>query len=51
MGSAQGFNPTGDACERIAFAKLLYMADLRAMPHEVLDKKCGGKARTGYDVI
>jgi hypothetical protein len=39
-----------DVCSRIAFARTLYVADLRAMPDPMLRKQCGGKARTGYDV-
>jgi hypothetical protein len=35
---------------RIDFARILYLADLRSMPDEMLRKRCGGKARTGYDI-
>jgi hypothetical protein len=50
MTSDQSFDPIADVIQRIEFAKTLYLADLRSMPHEMLAKQCGGKARTGYDV-
>lgn len=50
MTQNQTFDPITDVTERIQFARTLYLADLQAMPHEMLARQCGGKARTGYDV-
>jgi hypothetical protein len=44
------FDPIADVTERIEFARRLYLADLRAMPAEMLSKQCGGRARTAYDI-
>lgn len=44
------FDPIADVLDRIQFARRLYLADLNAMPQEMLAAQCGGKARTGFDV-
>lgn len=44
------FNPIDEACERIQFAKRLYLADIEAMSDTSLASTGGGTSRCGFDV-